>query len=59
MAKRLHLRLHVDLALTGKVADQFRFLRVDADHGLAPSQIRRFDLAYVLELCVEIWMRAY
>jgi hypothetical protein len=50
MIKRLHLRLRVGLALTGEVADQLLFLRVDADHRLASGQIPSLELGDVFML---------
>jgi hypothetical protein len=38
---------------------QLLFLRVDAEHGLAPGQIRGLDASDVFELGIAIGMRAY
>ena len=59
MVERLHLRLRVGLAFAGEVADQLLFLRVNAEHGLAPGQIHGLDVGDVLKLRVAIGMRAH
>ena len=53
---RLRLRLRMGLALAGEVADQLLFLRVDAQHRLAPGQIPSLEPGDVFELSVSVGM---
>lgn len=58
MVEHLHGGLGMGIPLAGKVADQFLFLGVDADYGVARRPILGLDFGDVLKRRVPIRRRA-